>query len=114
DFNAISGLFYMADKHFELFFQASLESRREAVKSLSSQSPDLSQDVNLDSMTAYLAWKFPDRKISGPQSVSELVAELRSHGYATLESINTVLDKGREEFLAHERESPPGPKPPSK
>ncbi|HYT14415.1 MAG TPA: hypothetical protein VEL12_16630 [Candidatus Nitrosopolaris sp.] len=107
DFNAISGLFYMADKHFELFFQSSVKSREAAVKSLSSRQPDLKQDVNLDSMTAYLAWKFPDRSEPDEGDTSQLVAEVLARGYTTLERLNAAVDSVKQRFDEHEKVSPP-------
>jgi putative GTP pyrophosphokinase len=118
DFYAISGLFYMADKHFELFFEASVKSRAAAIKSLESANPELTQAVNLDSMTAYLAWKFPRRSDPGSQAISDLVSQVVASGYETLEAINEVVDRVKQDFLAHEKTHPPGlpaqEKPPGK
>ena len=107
-FNAISGLFYMADKHFELFFQSSIKSREAAVKSLSSQQPDLKQDVNLDSITAYLARKFPDRTVSDEVTVSRLVAELLESGFKRLDKVDAAVDSVKQRFDKYEKFNPPG------
>src|SRR5947208_10717429 len=53
DFYALSGLFYVADSHFEMFFKSSKDSRKQMAKLASeSQSELTEQDINLDSLTA--------------------------------------------------------------
>ena len=42
DFHALSGLFYVADRHFELFYGESIASRREADVAIAQQGPETS------------------------------------------------------------------------
>lgn len=107
DFYAISGLLYAADKHFELFFEQSIKSQRAATKSLSASRPDLRQDLNLDSLTAYLRRRYKNRRHGDPEAVSELVAELRTAGYSTLSKLDSMLNLGEPVFPSYEKLDPP-------
>src|SRR5262245_6665261 len=65
DFFALSGLFYVADTHFELFYEsrqrAGASAREEATST-----PTSEQELNLDSLSAYLAKRYPNRKHGEP------------------------------------------------
>jgi putative GTP pyrophosphokinase len=109
DFYALSGLFYIADSHFELFFRSSKESQAQAIAQVSSASkPQLAQqEINLDSMTAYLRARFPDREHKTPPAVSDLVSELSQAGYRTIGQIDEILDRTDAAFQQYERDLPP-------
>jgi hypothetical protein len=112
DFYALSGLFYVADSHFELFFKSSKESKKETVELATRSAPQLaSREVNLDTMTAYLTTRFPDRNHAPPKGVSELVQELITSGYATIEQVDKIVDAAAAAFAAYERAHPPSPGP---
>lgn len=80
DFSALSGLFYVADTHFELFRKGFEETRASLMRDAQRDVFDLDQEINLDSLAAYFEWKFPERKERGKPS-SDIVSELRRHGY---------------------------------
>jgi putative GTP pyrophosphokinase len=108
DFYALSGLFYVADRHFELFFERTLHSREKAEKSIDTEQPDLEQELNLDTMLAYLQRKFPDRKHVKGEDVADLVNELTEAGYTTLTEIDRKVSRGLPSFEEFERNSEKG------
>jgi len=110
DFNALSGLFYVADKHFELFFGAASRSRLQAKEDASStREPEgRATPINLDTVLAYLADRFPDRKHADAATISDFVEEL-AH-FTTIESIGELDDwiaKGEKHALEAEVKFPP-------
>ena len=58
DFFALSGLFYVADRHFEMFFDARKTAIAEITSTLKQHSPVWDQELNLDSLRAYLRYSF--------------------------------------------------------
>ena len=61
DFFALSGLFYVADTHFELFYEARLKAGA-AARQEAKATPSAEQELNLDSLVAYLAEQYSDRR----------------------------------------------------
>lgn len=61
-----------------------------------------SREITMESLTAYLYNKFPDREHAAPQSVSQLVDQLKACGYTTLGDIEQAIKKGWSAFLAYE------------
>lgn len=115
DFHALSGLFYLADTHFELFYKAGIDSKKNAQASLTTkQASDTyeSDQLNFDTLNAFLAQKFQDR-IKGPaslfsQGTSELVSELTMSGYTNISKLEEAIDYGWAAYLQFEKENPPG------
>lgn len=109
DFYALSGLFYVADKHFELFYGASKRSQETMSQFFVAATPEAKaeQELNLDSLTAYLETKFPDRSHSEPKAVSLLVGELKSVGYKTIGDVDRIVTETKDAFEAYEKERPP-------
>ena len=71
DFYALSGLFYVADRHYEMFYSQSNESRREMKELFENAAPraqKAKQELNLDTLSAYLATKFPERNLQNPHT----------------------------------------------
>jgi ppGpp synthetase/RelA/SpoT-type nucleotidyltranferase len=104
DFYALSGLFYVADRHFEMFFLSRQESQEKLVE-LFQEPPSkkqYGQEINLDSMGAYLQSKYPDRKHSVTGSISELVEELTRAGYRTINDVEKNINKGHTAFFKFE------------
>lgn len=92
DFNAVSGLLYAADTHFELFKNAIEESRKELAEAIDSNTFNYEQEINLDSLEAYLKWKMPDRERFA-DLYSVFVSELRKFGYRRIVDIDKVIRK---------------------
>jgi ppGpp synthetase/RelA/SpoT-type nucleotidyltranferase len=106
DFHALSGLFYVADKHFELFADSSKLSQEKAEEELKSGSLD-DVDINLDTMEAFLARKYPDREQSDRAAIADVINYVASRGYERLGELEKDLDKVSDEFLEHELQFPP-------
>lgn len=107
DFYALSGLFYVADRHFEMFMESSRKSREKMVRAFGKDEPPLDQEINSDSLAAYLINEFPDRARSDAKSISDLIGELSDAGIKSISDIDRAKDAAWEAFLAWERDSPP-------
>lgn len=103
DFYALSGLFYVADRHFEMFFRASETSREKMSQIFEKASPlvQLDQELNLDSLKAYLPKRFPDRE-HVDFFYSELVEELTKLGYKTIGEVDGAIAKTWDALLKFE------------
>lgn len=107
DFYAVSGLFYVADSHFELFFKSSVQSKKQAVHSATEAEPSLiKQELNLDTLTAYLAARLPDREASDPKDYSELIGQLKTAGYKTICEVDQLLSMTADAFATYEKTHP--------
>jgi putative GTP pyrophosphokinase len=107
DFFALSGLFYVADQHFETFADRARKSSEQATQRLDSVPAD-DLEINLDTLAAYLGRRYAERDSSDRSSISEMVEELNANGYLTIGSIATQLDKTESAFEEYERAYPPG------
>lgn len=118
DFHALSGLFYVADSHFEFFMKSILEAQREKeleVKNMlenervdSSSHEKIVEDLTFDSLKSYLEQKFADREVSDPKVISDLFKELSTAGYKTLNELDDVINRTKNAFELYEKLYPPG------
>jgi len=108
DFFALSGLFYVADQHFEIFAARAKESRERAGEELQSGAAS-SLEINLDTMEAFLVRRYPDRRHGDRSAVSDLVEELADIGFDTIGALESALDEVEPRFLKAEAEHPPIP-----
>jgi putative GTP pyrophosphokinase len=109
DFHALSGLLYTADKHFELFFRRTEESRRRAEESIVVRGePDYSQEINTDTLLAYLQKKFPDRPHRPGKVVADLAIELTAWGHSHLSDLDRILQRSSRALKEFEKDQPPG------
>lgn len=95
DFYALSGMFYVADKHFQLFFEQR-EANTEEIEEVfeSGKEEDInSQPINLDTLKILLREKLPDCEATA--DISPLVEELTQAGYKTIGEINLLLERSR-------------------
>jgi putative GTP pyrophosphokinase len=106
DFYALSGLFYVADQHFEIFADRSRKSQKEAKKELDLE-PTSEIEINLDTFAAFLAQRYPDRSKPRRESISELVEQVTSAGYSDLGALEKDLDKAKSKFEKYEENEPP-------
>lgn len=106
--SALSGLFYVADTEFEQFYAARIESKRGAERLASSSEPT---EVNLDTVTAFLQRKFPERHQTHDDAYSSFVRELKRAGFDSLVDVERDIDRGYEAFLMYEKENPPAHAP---
>jgi putative GTP pyrophosphokinase len=108
DFYALSGLFYVADRHFETFAKEREKALTIVEKKLTAPHPELDVEVNLDSLTTYLRSKFKDREHSvDEKNISNLVQELRDGGVVTIKQLDEIIDAGWDAFLRYEKDHPP-------
>jgi putative GTP pyrophosphokinase len=107
DFYALSGLFYVADSHFELFYGASQRSREKAELAFASKQVNVDQALDLDVMTAYLRDRFSDRNLSSRDNVSGLLSDLSEYGIKTISQLHSMLDRTQIAFGAYEQKYPP-------
>lgn len=108
DFYALSGLFYVADRHFEMFYNVSKKSRARMTKLFEEAKPSVKsdQEINLDSLTAYLMTKLPDRTHADAKDISELVDELLTGGCKTIGDVDKMLDSTAKAFTKYEKGKP--------
>jgi putative GTP pyrophosphokinase len=83
DFYALSGLFYVADRHFEMFFKSKQDTIAEISESFDQPRENLIKELNLDSLTAYLKSRFADRLQDDATDISQLLYELIGAGSRT-------------------------------
>ena len=110
DFHALAGLFYIADRHFELFFLESLGTRAEAVESLMQvgKTPEYADlPINRDTVEAFLANRFPERENAPLDIISEFVEELVEVGYSSIRRLANDINRAAVAVETYERDSPP-------
>lgn len=100
--SALSGLFYVADNEFEQFYSSRLASQAKAIDEVER---DAVQEVNLDTVSAYLRARFSDRKSKG--GVSEFVQVIKEAGYTSMRQMESDIERALPAFLEFEKESPP-------
>jgi ppGpp synthetase/RelA/SpoT-type nucleotidyltranferase len=102
--NALSGLFYVADTEFEQFYAARIGSKKDAE---GSGVASRTVEVNLDTITAFLTQRFPDRRQVDEEDNSSFVRELKRAGFESLSEIEREIDRAYAAFLKYEEENPP-------
>lgn len=109
DFYALNGMFYVADKHFQLFFERREEKHEEifGVFEKGTKEDTSNQPINLDTLTVYLSEKFADRRSANAHQISSLVNELTECGYQNIGEIDEMLDKTAKAFEKYEEDHPP-------
>ncbi len=106
DFNALSALFYVADSHFELFFRSSQEAKKIAEEKAQNFTKIGEEEINLDTLTAYLHNKYPDREHANASKVSELVESLVAKGYTYISQLESVLKRSESNLKEYEKNKP--------
>jgi len=107
DFFALCGLFYVADTHFEMFRDSVEELKKQLNESVERDQFDLKQEMNLDTLIAYLRWKLPNRKQTDIKSRSELLSELEITGYSQFKKLDEALNTCIRVVEIDEKEHPP-------
>lgn len=103
--SALSGLFYVADQQFEQFNRERLLSRQRAEQITHTSAV---QEVNLDTLSAYIKTQFPDRKLD-MDDVSRLVLQVKEAGYKIISEIDRDVRRMKDKFQEDEAASPPSP-----
>ncbi len=107
DFHALAGLFYVADKHFELFFRACTEACEDAIETIASGEGLDGIKVDRDTVSAVLISHYRDREPPAPATASEFAEEISAVGYATVARLEADLRAFTPLALAYEKEHPP-------
>ena len=107
DFNALSAMFYVADEHFEMFFKSSEEAKQIAEEKASTPQLEM-EEINYNTLEAYLLAKYKDREHGNPEIMSILIEELQKSGYRTIKQLDEVLKRSEKAFKANEKDNPPG------
>jgi len=110
DFNALSAMFYVADTHFEVFFRSSQQAKEIAEEKAESLPEIVKEEINSDTLAAYLVKKYPDREHTEPETISKLVEELRSVGYAKIGQLDVALQRSTRAFETFEKAHRPATK----
>ncbi|TWE08737.1 ppGpp synthetase/RelA/SpoT-type nucleotidyltransferase [Neobacillus bataviensis] len=114
DFYALSGLFYVADKHFQMFVKSSELSKAEKLEVvqqlLSGDGLGKENDIiDFDSLSALLIEKYPDRPAPlNSKSISVLIEELSSVGITRISQVVDLLENTKQAVMLYEQERPPG------
>jgi hypothetical protein len=106
DFFALSGLFYVADQHFELFFHEAIKRQTQATSAIAGGSTT-QLPLDLETVTALLEQLYPARKTSRRSHIAELLKELESQNYTTLDELERALRAATPAAEAYERDYPP-------
>lgn len=110
DFHALSGLFHVADRQFESFYDETQKSRSEALSIVADDKQLRSTAVNRDTLLALLAHKYPDRVSDAPEdleSTADLAEELIRVGYESIYSVEIDLERADAAARAYEKIYPP-------
>lgn len=110
DFFALSGLFYVADKHFELFFMSRENTKEHLIEQFEQEQAD-DENINIDSLKAYFDVKFPDREKSDARAISSLVNQLYKFNVTKISQIESMIMSAWDAFLLYEQEKPPHSEP---
>ncbi|MBI5524312.1 MAG: hypothetical protein HY910_16930 [Desulfarculus sp.] len=98
DFYALSGLFYVADTHFELLHKRQLEYRDNIPVPLSDSSVGDSLEINMDTLASFLNEKYLDRPEASKPVISRIIGYLSECGYNSIGQLSSALSSGEEAF----------------
>jgi putative GTP pyrophosphokinase len=98
DFQALSGLFYLADTHFEMFYDVRQKSREAAGQLFDNPERAVEEELNYDTLAALLRGRYPDREPAVSAHISNLLSDLNASGYKTVVSLKNVLDRSANAF----------------
>jgi putative GTP pyrophosphokinase len=106
DFHALSGLFYVADTHFEMFSNQVGEFRQR-LKEIEVTADGKPVQLNQDVLHSYLLKTFPDREAADGESIEEFLAEVLAAGYTSVQDVDRDIRRGLPALENGEREDPP-------
>ncbi len=118
-FFGLSGMFVVADKTFQDLKQESIKNQADQEEKIDRPLDLLSEELNLDSLKAYLQYKFPERwtalygKSPGNSDVglSEFLAEAASvGGYTRVSDLDEAVDAAKDVEADFEKSDFPGDK----
>jgi putative GTP pyrophosphokinase len=115
DFFALSGLFYVADQHFEMFFnqaEQAGEDAEQAVRRVARARKDPKRRakpvaIDADTLRAFVNQRWPDREQASREVAADVVEEVVGAGYTNVAQLTKALEPVDEALEARERERPP-------
>lgn len=107
DFYALSGVFYIADSLFEQFRKSHEESKKKLTKSIQQRGFNLKNEINLDTMEAYISRKFPNRVVGNKESISMLLSEGKLKGITDFRKLDGIIEANLEWLIQDEKVDPP-------
>jgi len=113
DFHALSGLFYVADTHFEMFSRQATQSQERATETVKGaidagvSTPVTPIPIDADTVRALLDGTYGDRERSPRSAAAEFTDEVLAVGYTDIDQLRTALDKGNQVLARLEAEHPP-------
>jgi hypothetical protein len=107
DFYALAGLFYVADRHFQLFFQEAIASREQTLREAAQGQLEDDVPADLDTVTALFSQLYPDRRHVDESDVSVFVEEVANFGYQKIGSLRDALRRGLDGAIRYEADYPP-------
>lgn len=105
--NALSGLFETADDQFEAIRNSRLKYQEHLKPLLHSNTDKSLEEANIDSLTAYINSRFPNRRPMTSTEASELINELKQYGKITISDIDTMINSALKAVLEYEKDKPP-------
>lgn len=106
--NALSGLFETADDQFQHIRDAREAYQTQVTVAIDhSDTTVMSQDIELDSLLAFLKARFPNREIDGSSEIAGLASEIKSCNIYTLQQLQDILDRTEHARKAYEDAHPP-------
>lgn len=106
DFYALSGVFYIADSLFEQFRRAREESIKPLMESIKKDQFNFDVELNMDTLKAYLSWKFPKRRLyKAEKAFSTLTSRMSKAGIRSYRQLNEILDNNMDWFLKYEKKT---------
>ncbi|MBN3794576.1 RelA/SpoT domain-containing protein [Burkholderia sp. Ac-20392] len=106
DFHALSGLFYVADTHFEMFSKQ-ISDFRNNLKNIEVANDEEPIPINQDIMHSYLLEIFPDREVADSDSIEEFLIEVLTAGYKSMQEVDQDLQRGLPALKMGELDNPP-------
>lgn len=104
-FHALSGLFYLADKQFEVLADSSRTAATLAGEEIRDEKNLSRREVDRELFAAYLHEKYPSRQSAGAEHVSELVEELQRSGLRNFTEIDAAINAGLARAISQEEKT---------
>lgn len=106
--NALSGLFETADYQFDRLRKERIEYADVVHKEISSKSgKSLDREVDLDSLSEFLRWRFPKRSQMTRNDIADLLSDIQILGYSKLSQLDEITNRTIEAVEAVEKKYPP-------
>lgn len=100
--NSLSGLFETADDQFDQVRAERKQYKKTIESKNKSESDFLDQEINLDTFTEFLKWKFPSKNVGGSEThASHILSRVTEYGYRRLSELNDAINRTEKARVAH-------------